>query len=151
MKAIRLEFEDYNFTPSLYIKQQVHLSDALFVLLGSNVQFSEYTENWIAFEVGLAAGLGGKDIWVFEPSNVNVRFPVPFLHHYVLYNLNDDHSRRYISHIVKAYETIPLFRSLPHGVQDVTCGYDDCRQIFRLHTRVQQFNCPTCRRVLVKV
>jgi hypothetical protein len=113
--------------------------------LGPNTAFTEYTRNWIAFEVGLAAAHDSKNIWVFEPSNENVQFPIPYLHHYVLYDLDDNASRRYIESIVKEYEKRRRFRSFPQGEMDVKCPNDDCQAIFRLHTKVDEFNCPTCR------
>lgn len=148
VRAVRLEFEQFDTTPSAYIMNQIFLSDALFVLLGPNVEFSRYTENWIGFEIGYAA-TSIKDIWVFEPFGSAIQFPVPLLHHYLLYELEDTKHSQYISDIVRAYETIPLFRRLPQGYMDVICPYDTCRSSFRFHSIVDRFNCPTCRQPIV--
>jgi hypothetical protein len=149
-KAVRLEFEDYDVIPSQYIKDQVFLSDAVFVLLGANLPSSEYTESWVAFEVGLATAMN-KDIWVFEPFSESVLFPVPYLDHYVLYNLDDNDSRRFITSIVNEYEKWPIFRNLRQGIEEVTCAYDNCRSHYLLHSEAETFSCPTCRRPLSKM
>jgi hypothetical protein len=61
----------------------------VFVLLGKNLEkpptlTSQYTHNWVSFEVGVAAGCG-KPIWVFEEFGSFIRFPIPFVTDYAQY------------------------------------------------------------------
>lgn len=148
VRAVRVEFENFEDTPSNFIKDNIFASEALFVLLGPNVNISEFTVNWIGFEVGLAAAWN-KEIWVFEQLNTRIPFPIPFLSDYVLYDLGDPSSRTYITGIVDAYNAImPILRQLPQGFRDVTCDYPNCRMSYRLHAQINSFNCPACRQPL---
>lgn len=133
-KAVEFEY----FPPPAweYIRNQLYMSDALFLLLGPNVlDRGIYTQNWISFEVGLACDMArtvGKEVWISEQIQHSIRFPVPYLNHYVLYDPN---------------KRSDLFRNIPQGTREVTCSYDDCKVKFRLHTDVKEFNCLACRRI----
>jgi len=148
MKAVEFEY----FPPPAweYIRNQLYTSDALFLLLGPNVlDRGIYTQNWISFEVGLACDMARtleKDIWVFEQLQHPIRFPVPYLNHYVLYDPNNRTHLDYIRGIMEAYKPFPPLRRIPQGIREVACPYDDCKIKFKLHTDVKEFNCPTCRR-----
>ena len=77
------------FTPEsepLYkkIEENVDLSEAVFLFLTPNVISSDYTKNWITFEVGLAKK-ANKPVFVVEDFISKVHFPVPYLTDYVLY------------------------------------------------------------------
>ena len=149
VKAVRLEFEEFPKPAAPYIAQQIRVSDAIFVLLGPNIVGSPYTQNWVAFEIGLAASYEyGKHIWVFEPMQYEpIQFPVPFLHHYVLYDLNSEEHFKYIQKIIRSYEPfIPIFRAIPGGYAKITCPYEDCKANYILHTETKSFYCPVCRR-----
>jgi hypothetical protein len=81
-------------------------SDAVAVLLGRSLQSppsptSEFTHNWVNFEVGTAAGIG-KPVWVFEDYRENIRFPIPYVTDYLQYELNNTEHLRLIGEIVKA-------------------------------------------------
>ena len=148
IRSVRVEFDEYRPPAVEYINQEILASEAIFVLLGPNVTFNEYTINWIAYEVGVASALG-KEIWVFEPFNSNISYPIPMLHHYVLYDLNNELSRSYINGIVAEFEKWPLFRRFPSGVSPVECPYENCKITFVLHSRAPSFKCPACRQVIV--
>ena len=81
--AVRMEFEELHSTPSVDIRNRIMQSDALFVLLGQNLTFSQYTENWVGFEVGIATALN-KPIWVMERFGDKVQFPF----HYDLFSFH---------------------------------------------------------------
>ncbi len=141
VRAVRVEFEGYSVAPAKYIKEQLFLSVALFVLMGPNVESSPYTENWVAFEVGLAAAWK-KDIWVFEPHDSTIQFPIPFLNRYVSLGFDDDFTL--ILEIVRQYSLLPIQRRFTQRFP-VTCPYDNCKSEFRLHRKVSAFRCPSCR------
>ncbi len=93
VKAVRMEFEELRTTPWMDIRNCIIQSEAIFVLLGPNLTFSKYTENWIGFEVGAATALN-KPIWVMERFGDSVNFPIPYLTDYLLYEpKNDEHTK----------------------------------------------------------
>jgi hypothetical protein len=148
-----MEFESVPSPPWKYIRDQIALSRALFVLLGPNVvDKGIHTQNWISFEIGIACETARSlitDIWVFEPFNSHIKFPIPFLNHYVLYDLNQRNHLDYIRKIMEGYKTVlPIMRKISQGVADITCPYDTCGVTFRLHSEVKQFECPACRKTI---
>lgn len=145
-----MEFENIQAPPWEYIRNQLLMSDTIFVLLGKNViDRGIYTQNWISFEVGMACEMARtlmKEVWVFEPLHHSITFPVPFLNHYVLYDMNERIHMDYIRTIMEGYKpTLLLMRKIPEGVADVKCPHHNCGIVFRLHTDVKEFNCPSCK------
>jgi len=57
LRAHLLEFEAYRVPPWADICAKVTASAAVFVLLGPGVKGSAYTQNWVAWETGLACAL----------------------------------------------------------------------------------------------
>lgn len=146
VQAISVEFEVLQVPPWSFIKNKMLESNALFLLLGPNViDRGIYTQNWISFEVGLACALK-KEVWVFEQFNIPVRFPVPYLNHYLLYDPADRESFDYIRRIVYTYKTMSLVSRIVPGYTEVTCPNAECRVHFRLHTEIKEFECPSCRK-----
>jgi len=148
-----MEFESIQAPPWAFIRDQIALSQALFVLLGPNIiDRGIYTQNWISFEVGIACEAArtlGSQVWVFEPFNYNIKFPVPYLNHYVLYDMDQKSHLDYIRRIMEGYKPVLLIRrNIPQGVAEITCPYDNCRVSFRLHSKVDRFECPACRQTI---
>lgn len=79
-----MEFTPESEPPHKKIEERVKLSSAVFLFLTQNVFSSEYTKNWISFEVGLAKA-NNKPVYVMEDLNNKVNFPIPYLTDYVLY------------------------------------------------------------------
>jgi hypothetical protein len=70
----------------LWIKNQIVNSQALFVILIKGLVAQEHTQNWVAFEIGLAAGCDPpKPVCMI--ASEHVRFPVPYLNHYFPYSI----------------------------------------------------------------
>lgn len=147
VKAVRMEFEELQTTPSVDIRNRIMQSDAIFVLLGPNLTFSQYTENWIGFEVGVATALK-KPIWVMERFGDNVRFPIPYLTDYLLYNPENQEHMKFIKGVIEQFSVIPILRDFGSSSR-IVCPYDDCKSIYMFHDIVDRFACPTCRRELV--
>ena len=153
---IYMEFEE--FLPPAWerIVDEINLSQALFVLLGPNIHKTIHTQNWVAFEVGLACAFG-KEVWVFEQAGSYIEFPIPYLTDYSIYDLKDKTHFEYLRRVIYGYgKPIPIFppfknhrtkRDIPIGIP-TTCGYDKCQARFLLHTRIESFRCPTCRQML---
>jgi hypothetical protein len=107
----------------------------------------KFTQNWIAFEVGVACQLG-IDVWVWcRESNIN--FPVPYLNNYVVGGMKrtdresfafargvfGDYNRK-ISHPIHCYKEPDRTLECPH-----------CGAIFNLHSAIPislEIPCPTC-------
>jgi hypothetical protein len=151
-----MEFEKI-FPPAWKkIKEQIKISEAVFLLLGPNIRNSYFTENWVAFEVGLACAFG-KEVWVFEPLELKTDFPIPYVTDYMLYNLQESQCFDYIRGVMEAYKNpVPIFpligegrdkRHIPYG-ELIKCPYTNCQLEFHLHTTIQSLCCPLCRQIL---
>jgi hypothetical protein len=79
-----MEFAPESEPPYKKIEEHIKLSDAVFLFLTQNVVSSDYTKNWISFEVGLAKA-SNKPVFVIEDFNGKINFPVPYLTDYILY------------------------------------------------------------------
>jgi hypothetical protein len=127
-------------------------SAAIFVLLGKYlenppVSSSQYTHNWVNFEVGVAAGCG-KRIWVFEEFGSSVRFPVPFVTDYAQFTHDSVDHLQYYGRI---FRSIIMYRTnLVAPVPWFRCQYIDCNAIYNCWSIAQRFNCPVCRRPIPK-
>ena len=147
VQAISVEFEYFPPPPWQFIKRQMFLSNALFLLLGPNViDRGIYTQNWISFEIGLACQLK-KAIWVFEQIDIPVRFPVPYLNHYVLYDPKNREHLDYIRGVIEIYKQAPFLRKIPFYAR-INCPNNGCKISFSLHTEMKEFECPSCRTMI---
>lgn len=70
------------------ISKNVSISDAVFLFLTDNVLATEYTRNWVIFEVGLARQ-ALKRVFVFERQGVPIPYPIPYVTDYMIF---DPHS-----------------------------------------------------------
>lgn len=150
-RARAIEFEDIESPPWSTIQEEISNSKAVFLLLGKNViNQGIHTQNWISFEVGLACQME-KPIWVFEPIDVDIPFPVPKFDYYFIYDLNERDSLDKIRDIVQKYaDATP---EIPFGINSLilSCPHENCgieikipvireRAVLR-----KQFRCPACR------
>src|SRR4030042_3699445 len=138
-----MEFESIYPPAWAIIKEQIRSSEAVFLLLGPNIRRTCFTENWVAFEVGLSCAFG-KDVWVFEQINSNSDFPIPYLTDYMLYNLEIQDHFDYIRSIIEGYKQpltiLPLGdartkRNIPKGIT-INCTHENCFSTFQLHIDV---------------
>lgn len=79
-----MEFTPESEPPYKKIEGNIDLSKAVFLFLTPNVTSSDYTKNWISFEVGLAKKTN-KPVFVVEDFNNKIHFPVPYITDYILY------------------------------------------------------------------
>lgn len=150
-----MEFEKIYPPAWTEIKEQIKISEAVFLLLGPNIRRTSFTENWVAFEVGLSCAFG-KDVWVFEPMDSHIDFPIPYLTDYMLYNLEIQDHFDYIRSITEGYKRpltiLPLGdartkRNIPKGII-TNCTHENCLSKFQLHTDVPNLYCPICRQFI---
>lgn len=153
VKSVCMEFEEIYPPAWQRIKSEISASASVFLLLGPNIRSSIHTQNWVAFEVGLACAFG-KEVWVFEQADSYVEFPIPYLTDYMIYDLGDKAHLEYVRKIIDGYGR-PLYilplgvdhrtkREIPTGTL-VECGNEKCKSSYLLHTDVKSFNCPSCR------
>ena len=138
------------------IRDQIKNSEAVFLLLGPNIKRNYYTENWVAFEVGLACAFE-KEVWVFEPVNLELDFPVPYVTDYMEYNLDIPEIFDYVKEVMAEYKSVvPFFplgqerrdrRRIPKGML-VNCPNPECRATFHLHIDLPIIKCPSCRQIM---
>jgi len=102
IKIFRSEFEEIKRPAWQTIRNEINNSIALFLLVGkelvkaqrlseTSIKASEkwtHTQNWIAFEIGVACHKG-IDVWVIC-DNVTINFPVPYLNHYEIWGIDLD-------------------------------------------------------------
>lgn len=76
------------------IAADIAQSNAVFILLGENVEKFRHTQQWITWESGVATGVAlqaNKDIWVFEAFDDREKLSVviPHLNHHVCFEYSD--------------------------------------------------------------
>ncbi len=92
LKPVFMEFEGHSKEDRAdwkWVRDQIESSNAVLLLLTKNVISAPQTQNWIAFEVGVAAGCEpSKRVCVVREQHVF--FPVPYLSVYIpiSYSLN---------------------------------------------------------------
>ncbi len=67
------------------IQRNVSVSDAIFLFLTDNVLATDYTRNWVVFEVGLAKQ-ASKRVFVFERYGVPIPYPIPYVTDYTIFD-----------------------------------------------------------------
>jgi len=151
VKVFRSEFEEIKPPAWETIKNQIKASAALFLLVGKELVKAQaasdsksreewkYTQNWIAYEIGVACQRG-IDVWVCCDS-VEINFPVPYLNNYAIYG-----DQKWMRAILEAYgegETFPLGKK---GRND-RCVYETCQATYNLYSIIPKngkVTCPTC-------
>lgn len=162
VRRFRSEFETLQAPAWRTIKREIDQSSALFLLVGnelvraqeSSLSDWKYTQNWIAYEVGLACNRG-IDVWVWcEAEKIN--FPVPYLNNYVLQGFGAYREKDYgdigmVRYVLRQYKR---GRNFPLGwhKREISCPHETCGAQFNLHSvlfKDSTFLCPTCLKEIV--
>jgi hypothetical protein len=90
-------------------------SNAVFILLGENVEKLRHTERWVLWESGVA-GANNKEIWVLEAreDHGKISVSIPHLHHDVCFEYSDPWLA-YIRAIVFSYDDSHVLPALSAG------------------------------------
>lgn len=99
------------------IENDIRASNAVFVVLGENVENLAHTRSWVNWESGVACGAAkNKDIWVFEHiRHVNNRTVItPALTHYFVFDTNDS-CFMYLRNIIESYDDSHVPKALAAG------------------------------------
>lgn len=113
IKSFRSEFENIPLPPWKTIKNALNESVALFFLVGKELVNSQdsgdsnwkYTQNWIAYEMGLACQLG-IDVWAICDDEVLINFPMPYINNYLVGNLEEENTFKYLRYVLKKYKKV---------------------------------------------
>lgn len=158
VKVFRSEYETIENPAWKTIKEQMDVSSAMFLLVGKELVKAQaaseedsklreewkHTQNWIAYEIGLACERG-IDVWVVC-DNVDINFPVPYLNNYAVFG-----SSEWIRRILEAYsggENFPLGK----WDREDYCIYENCKAKFNMHSVIPvdgKVICPTCLRKMI--
>lgn len=157
MKSFRSEFETIKPPPWRDITNAMKKSCAMFLLVGKNLVKKqkahgpewEHTQNWIAYEIGLACERG-IDVWVVC-DDVNINFPVPYFNNYALRDSSTKDQIAFMRWFLEAYDK---GLSFPFDASDrgLTCPTEECAIEFNLHTKLKpnaEVICPHCLKPMV--
>lgn len=163
VKVFRSEFETIEPPAWKTIKEQIEASRAVFLLVGKKLVEAQamsstsekmrnewkHTQNWIAYEVGLACEKG-IDVWVMC-DGVKINFPVPYLNNYAIHGIKTKDQFDFARSVLEDYrrgESYPLGMS----DRDISCPHQKCKAEFNLHSVILEKGevvCPTCLRTMV--
>jgi hypothetical protein len=159
------------------IRGMIDKSDLFFLFLSEHVVDDKdyaktvYTQNWVNFELGCAYAQKKekkKFIFVFEPFK-QLRFPIPYLDYYVLFDPDYNPHWDYIEDLLgqerdfRQAEKNPIYyavmlvydlseRLKGHRLQRPSERYGhliqhrECGAKYTLLSKPQQWLCPVCRR-----
>lgn len=96
----------------------------IFLVLTENIIKNKYTQNWVAFEIGVASNCSSSlPVFVFREENID--FPVPYLTWYFdepVTSLNylkpDDFSEMFLDFLVLNIKYMVLYKSIFETVYD---------------------------------
>jgi len=155
IKAFRSEFEKIQFPAWETIRNAIRASRVLFLLIGKELIKAQrsgdpswaHTQNWIAYEIGIACQRG-IDVWVIC-DDVGINFPVPYLNNYLPLSLRHKSAFDYFLTVLKKYAE-GVKTTFPKPLCAIECPYlTDCKGAYNLHMRIKAGGrkvCPQCLR-----
>lgn len=165
VKPIWMEYEKWSQREDepnwRWISRYISMPNTLsvFVLLTSNVidisdpKRALATQNWVAYEIGIAAKLS-KPVFVFMEGDVD--FPVPYLTNYMPYSVTEvltSDKREWLSPEYGEDVKDAYMRTMRSMIQDLKAGRecpapkyrcDNCLLSFHYHGTSSSFKCPCC-------
>lgn len=164
IKPVFMEFEQWSrdFKPNWqWIKKEIRRSKALFLILTEKIIEKNYTQNWIAYEIGVAANCSPSlPVFVFKEENVD--FPVPYLTWYfdepvtsLEYLKPDDFSELFLDFLVVNIKYLVLYDTIFETVFDPSRSdknnewlqkCDNCYLYFNYFGASERIHCPCCSR-----
>jgi hypothetical protein len=135
VKSIFMEYEKMDKPAWQSIRKNILISESVFVLLSNAVRDREHTQNWIAFEVGVACQ-AKKNVWVFERSENYINFAVPYLTHFLAYHPSKDRNIKLLREIIK---TNGIGKDWGDSVHCFNCG-----TVYKI-PNINKWFCPCCR------
>ena len=157
IKAFRSEFETIKIPQWKTIKEAMDKSIAMFLLVGKQLVAHQasptpdwkYTQNWIAYEMGLACERG-IDAWVCC-DDVEINFPVPYFNNYACWGISTKTNFDWLKGVLELYNSGVTYTA-PIAGRYIHCPHKDCGIDFNLHSTLPAgttINCPQCLRGMV--
>jgi hypothetical protein len=171
IKVFRSEFETLENPPWKSIKEAMLKSSALFLLVGKeltkaqsaseinpeNKEKWKFTQNWIAYEIGLACQQG-LDVWVVCDS-ISINFPVPYLNNYEVWGIDPkgkiqlEGYKTFLASYCEGmhYPIGMIYKNSKNEEIGITVKCPSCGAVFNLHSvlpKGMELPCPTCLRTL---
>lgn len=151
--AFRSEFEAIENPAWKTIRDAINNSVAIFFLVGKELVKNQengdsgwrHTQNWIAYEIGVACQKG-IDVWAVC-DNVDINFPMPYINNYFNVGLERQETFNYMRAILgEGYKKGWTFAyPYAHRPLGVVCGH--CGIGFNLHVAIPPgtiIKCPQC-------
>lgn len=109
----------------------------------------KFTQNWIAYEIGVACQVG-IDVWVMC-DRVPINFPVPYLNNYDIWGIQPEFKPQldFIKSVFTAYVNGRHYPADETSLNRFQCPH--CEAVFNLASRLpkkMETNCPTCLKTL---
>lgn len=154
VKPIFMEYEKWSQSKDEanweLINRYIKSSEAVFAILSRNVVDHPQTQNWVAYEIGVASACEPpKPVWVFREEQI--KFPVPYLNHYMPYSmdLNKNYewwSKEYELIFKKHYSTVmkSIIEESRNYTKTTKVQCSNCKIIFCYHGTDYEFDCPCC-------
>jgi len=158
-KVFRSEFENIEKPPWETLRRLISQSPVLFLLIGKEftkiqknltINTPEYqgwmaTQNWIAYEIGVAAQKG-IEVWVLC-ENTDINFPVPYFTNLYFWegNLAEQKELIFFLKTYKENKYIMFDKRMRH-----TCSNPNCRityNIIQPLAKGAKIKCPSCLRI----
>jgi hypothetical protein len=114
-KYEEIELLSHGRRTSDQISADISLSNAIFVVLGKNVETLKHTRDWVAWESGIAHAKN-KDVWVIEALEDSPKLSVviPRVQHYLCFNYTDPWLS-YLREIVTSYDDSHVLKAVAAG------------------------------------
>jgi hypothetical protein len=102
------------------IAQDVRESNAVFVLLGKNVEDLKHTRDWVGYESGVSAAAAfqaNKDVWVMESiaDLEKLSVVIPHLRHYISFDPSNNWWQGYLTQIISSYDNSHVLKAVTAG------------------------------------
>jgi hypothetical protein len=144
VKPVFMEYEEWKRTEAnwQWIKSEIEKSEALVLVLTRNIVNKEHTQNWVAYEIGVAATINKDVVVLRDRGGKAVNFPVPYFNEYYLVPIIQRGKW-------KAVNANIIMNDIIHGKRrdpNVTCPY--CSLEYFYSPAIRNFECPCCGHVL---
>jgi hypothetical protein len=155
--AFRSEFEKIELPAWQTIRNEIRASRVLFLLIGKELVKAQmsgdpswaYTQNWIAYEIGVACERE-MDVWVIC-DDVKINFPVPYLSNYLPESLQHREVFDFFVEILKVYTQYKKLE-FPDKKYGLWCPNQSCQIPFNLWISAEPSDmviCPHCLKQIV--
>lgn len=157
IRAYRSEFEKLDLPAWQTIRDAIRKSQVLFLLIGKELVKSQtlydpswsYTQNWIAFEIGVACERN-TDVWVLC-DDAGINFPVPYLSNYLPRSIRNRKAFDFLVEVLNIYLNRKNIGSYNQQL-GYCCTNQNCQASFNLWITAKPNDtviCPQCLHSLI--